>query len=55
MLVLPWYIRFGIDCVIIATPFLYLHSKIIYKINRSSNNTFILIFSKQKKIRQKIM
>lgn len=35
MIVLPWYIRFGIDCVLIATPLLYLHSKsLIMKIIR---------------------
>lgn len=30
MLVLPWYIRFAIDTAIIATPFIYLHSKFLF-------------------------
>ena len=27
MLILPWYVRFGVDCALVALPFYYLHSK----------------------------
>lgn len=40
MLVLPWYIRFGLDCVIISTPFLYLNSKKYFIIGHPTTHLF---------------
>lgn len=40
MILLPWYVRFAIDCTLIGLPFWYLNSNLYHKIDNP-----ILIFS----------
>ena len=37
MLVLPWYIRFGFDCMLVVAPLYYFHSTLC-KYGRSPDN-----------------
>lgn len=40
MLVLPWYLRFAMDVVIISTPFLYLHCTHITNADHPTTHLF---------------